>query len=529
MPIRLRLLRCGFSIIVLCAAVFCSAAEKCENLSALKLPDTTITSAQVVAAGAFTPSTPAGNSSAVFKNLPAFCRVTAEIKAAKDSDIKIEVWMPVNGWNGRYRGIGNGGFGGSIGYSQLATAIAVGDAAATTDTGHSGAITDGSWALGHPDRIVDFGYRAIHEMTLKAKALMKAFYGEAQKHSYFAGCSNGGRQALMEAQRYPEDYDGLLAGAPAYNFTHLLVGAIWNSQATLNDAASYIPPAKIPALESAVLAACDSLDGVKDGILNNPEACSFDPASMLCKQGDADNCLTAAQVEAVKKIYRGAHNSKGQQILPGFVPGGEGGRNGWATWITGAAPGKAAAVAFGTGFMSNMVFDDAKWDFKTFNFDTDVKRVDDKQAHNFNATDPDLKAFKAHRGKLIIYHGWSDSGIPPQGAIDYFTSVGKTVPQADEFMRLYMIPGMQHCSSGPGTDDFLEPGDPQRNMYLALEQWVEKGTAPGKLIASKKDDAPGSPVRMTRPLCPWPQESNYKGKGDANDQANWECRAPERK
>jgi feruloyl esterase len=520
MPIRSRVLRCSFTIIILFSAAFSRAAEKCENLSTLKLPDTTITSAQIVAAGAFTSPTPAGNSAAVFKGLPAFCRVTAEIKPVNDSDIKIEVWMPVSGWNGRYRGIGNGGFAGSIGYPQLAIAVGAGDAAAATDTGHSGSPVDASWALGHPERIVDFGYRAIHEMTLKAKAVMKAFYGEAQKHSYFGSCSNGGRQALMEAQRYPEDYDGLIAGAPAYNWTHLLAGGVWNSQATLKDAASYISPSKIPALEAAVLAACDSLDGVKDGILNNPKSCSFDPASMLCKQGDSDSCLTAAQVTALKKIYSGTRNSKGQQILPGFLPGGEGGRNGWATWITGSAPGKALAVSFGAGFMANMVFDDAKWDFKTFNFDSDMKRVDDKQAHNFNATDPDLRAFKSHGGKLIIYHGWSDAGIPPQGAIDYFSSMARAVPQAGEFARLYMIPGMQHCSSGPGTDEFLEPGDPHRNMYLALEQWVENGIAPGKLIASKKDDALGSPVKMTRPLCPWPQESKYKGKGDADDQAN---------
>src|SRR5262249_31721300 len=261
-------------------------ASTCVSLSRLQLPDTTIPSPQVVAAGAFELPSPAPNP-AVFKEAPAFCRVTAELKPAKDSDIKIEVWMPVTGWNGKYQGVGNGGFAGSITYQGLAGAVKAGYAAASTDTGHAAGGTNAAWALGHPDRITDFGYRAIHEMTVKAKAIIKAFYGDSARRSYFSSCSNGGRQALMEAQRFPEDYDGIIAGAPANYWTPLLPAGAWDTQATQGDAASYIPAAKIPTISAAVLKACDALDGVADGLINDPRACHFDPASLLCKEGDA--------------------------------------------------------------------------------------------------------------------------------------------------------------------------------------------------------------------------------------------------
>ncbi|HEV3315496.1 MAG TPA: tannase/feruloyl esterase family alpha/beta hydrolase [Candidatus Angelobacter sp.] len=504
-------------------------AVPCESLSSLKLADTTITAAQSIAAGAFTP-TPTGNP---FKDVPAFCRVIAEIKPAKDSNIKIEVWMPISGWNGKYQGLGNGGFAGMIGYPGMAVAVSRGYATAGTDTGHAGSGTDASWALGHPEKVIDFGFRAIHEMTLKAKAIIQAFYGDSPKRSYFASCSNGGREALMEAQRFPEDYDGILAGAPANFWTHMLVSGIWDLQALQGDLKGYIPAAKIPAISSAVLAACDAQDGVKDGIVNDPRDCHFDPSAMLCKEGDSKDCLTAPQAEALKRIYAGPKNSKGQQIFTGSVVGGEDGAGGWPAWITGTGPGKSLQYAFSNGFFVNMVFEDPNWDFKTFNFDTGVKIADDKAAHALNATDPNLKAFKARGGKLIIYHGWSDAAISPLNSIHYYNTVVETMgsQDANQFLRLFMAPGMQHCGGGPGPNSFGQSGnpkaptDPQHNIYSALEQWVEKGVAPDRIVATKwvSDLDPAQGAKMTRPLCPHPQVAKYKGTGDTNDEANFTC------
>jgi feruloyl esterase len=506
-------------------------AAPCESLSTLKLPDTTITSAQSVAAGAFEP--PAGPSPAIFKELPAFCRVTAEVKPAKDSDIKIEVWMPAAGWNGKYQGVGNGGFAGSVTYQGLAGAVKAGYATASTDTGHAAGGTSAGWALGHPDRIVDFGYRAIHEMTLKAKAIIKAFYGDDPKRNYFASCSNGGRQALMEAQRYPEDYDGIIAGAPANYWTHLLSAGAWDIQATQGDPASYIPAAKMPALSAAVVKACDGQDGVNDGLLTDPRACKFDPAVLLCKEGDSNTCLTAPQVAGLKKLYAGPTNSKGTRIFPGRVVGGEEGPGGWGLWVTGGAPGTSLMYQFTTGFFTDMVFDDPKWDYKTFNFDTGVKLADDRQAANLNSNNPDMKAFEKRGGKLIIYHGWSDAAISAYNTLDYYNSVIDAMgeKEAASFVRLFMAPGMQHCAGGPGPSSFGQGGpgtgvaDPQHNIYSALEQWVEKGVAPERLVATKyvNDMNPAQGVKLTRPLCAYPLRAKYKGSGDPNDEANFDC------
>jgi len=352
-------------------------------------------SAQTVAAGAFTPPT---GSAAPFKELPAFCRVTGVIKPTTDSNIRFEVWMPSTGWNGKFQGIGNGGFAGTITQTALAAAVARGYAAASTDTGHT--TTDASWALGHPEKIVDYGHRAIHEMTEKAKSIVSAFYGNGPKRSYFASCSNGGRQALMEAQRYPNDYDGLIAGAPANYFTHILTGFAWNLQATLNDPASYVPASKLKAVETAALAACDARDGMTDGVIDDPTKCSFDPSVLLCKGADSDACLTEKQIVALKKIYAGPRTSSGEQIIPGFVPGAETGPGGWVAWITGAGSNKGLQFFFASQTFANMIYNDPAWDFKTFNLDRDSKLADEKLASSLNATDPNLKDFKARGGKL---------------------------------------------------------------------------------------------------------------------------------
>jgi Tannase and feruloyl esterase len=512
------------------------AAQSCEQLAQLALPDTKITSAQIVAAGSFTPPAStapwlAGDPS-FYKGLPAFCRVTAEAKPSSDSDIKIEVWMPASGWNGKFRGQGNGGFAGEIDYRSLALAVSQGYASAATDTGHAAEGTKATWALGHPEKIVDFAYRAIHEMTVVGKATVKAFYGDAPPRAYFASCSNGGRQALMEAQRYPEDYDGILAGAPANYWTHLLAGAIYDAQTTTLDPASYIPATKIPTIAKAVNEACDAMDGVTDGVLNDPRQCHFDPSTVLCKAADSDSCLTQPQVTALKKLYAGARDSKGKEIFPGFLPGGEDGGGGWSLWITGRAPGQSLLFAFGGGYFSDMVYDKADWDYKKADLDEAVAASDKKFAGMFNATETNMKPFESRGGKLIIYHGWNDAAISALNSINYYEAVRTKMgrQEADSFLRLFMVPGMQHCGGGPGPDifgqaGFSSPNDSQHNMYLALEQWVEKGTAPTSVIAAKQPGE-GSAVKLTRPLCAYPQVAHYKGAGDTNDAANFVCGAP---
>src|SRR5467141_2419624 len=440
------------------------AAQNCERLAQLELPGAKIGSAQTIAAGAFPPppnATPwMAGSADFYKTLAAFCRVVAEANPSADSSIKIEVWMPVEGWNGKLQGQGNGGFAGEIGYFGLGLMLQKGYVAVGTDTGHSAGGTDASWALGHPEKVTDYGYRGIHEMTRIAKAVIQAFYGKSPQHSYFGGCSNGGRQALMEAQRFPEDYDGILAGAPANFFTHLLTKALADAQATTLNPASYIPSSKLPALARAVNAACDAQDGVTDGILNDPRQCPFDPGTMLCKEGDSEKCLTSAQITALKKLYQGPQDTKGQKIFPGYLAGAEEGPGGWSTWITGAAPGKSLLFAFSGGYFSNMVYEKADWNYKDASVDQAMKAADEKTAQVLNATETNLAAFKARGGKLILYHGWNDPAISALNTINYYNDVASKMggAETEAFARLYMVPGMQHCGGGTGPDSFGQAG-----------------------------------------------------------------------
>jgi Tannase and feruloyl esterase len=509
----------------------------CERLANLGLPNTKITLAETVPAGTFTlppsPMPPMGSPPS-FKDVPAFCRVVLDATPTPDSDIKIEVWMPASGWNNKFRGQGNGGFAGVIDYPGLGSAVKLGYASAATDTGHSGTAIDASWALGHPNKVVDFGYRGIHLMTLNAAAIIGAFYGENPQRSYFASCSDGGREALMEAERFPEDYDGIIAGAPAYYWTHLLTGAMWDVQATTLDPASYIPATKIPAIGKAVLAACDAQDSVTDGVVNDPRRCHFDPATIACKDADSTECLTAPQVTALKAIYAGPHDSAGHPVFAGYPVGGEEGPGGWGLWITGPSPRNSLISYFGLGYFSNMVYEKKDWDYKTFTVDAGLKAANDKTAAALNANDPNLEEFRARRGKLILYHGWSDAAIPATSSIDYYDRVVAAMGQAatDSFVRLYLVPGGWHCGGGPGANYFIEdgrgaPGDAEHNIYAALEQWVEKKAAPSRIIATKyNDDSAARGVKMTRPLCAYPQIAKYKGTGDTNDAANFVCAQP---
>ena len=505
------------------------AAQACSELATLTIPGATITRAELVSAGTFTP--PAGKP---IPDLPGFCRVAGISKPSSDSNIQFEVWMPSSGWNGKLRGIGNGGFAGSISYDQLGASVAHGYAAAASDTGHQGEATDGSWALGHPQRITDFGYRAIHETTVDAKIVTRAFYGDNPRRSYFSSCSNGGRQALQEAQRYPADYDGIIAGAPANYWTHLLASAAWDAQVLSGDKASYISADKLQAIETAALAACDELDGVKDHVIENPTRCHYDVSTLLCKGPETDSCLTATQVVALKKLYSGPHTSDAKEIFPGFAPGGEAEPGGWGLWITGPAPEHGLLYAFGTQFFKNMVFNDPNWDYRAFNIERDTKAADEKFAGILNATNPDLRAFNARGGKLIIYHGWSDAAIAPRNTIDYYDTVTAKLGlnETRRFVRLFMVPGMQHCAGGSGANSFgqfnADIADPRRDMNTALERWVEQGIAPDQIIAAKRksDFDSKSEVIRTHPLCAWPLEARYSGSGSPDDAANFTCGKP---
>ena len=482
-------------------------AASCDSLASLKLTDTTVTMAQPVPAGQF--SLPQGGGRGAnanpYRDLPEFCRVALTIKPTSDSDIKVEVWLPANGWNNKFQAVGNGGWAGVISYSAMADAVRAGYASASTDTGHVGG--GGSFALGHPEKLIDFAWRSEHEMTVKGKAVIQAFYGSAPKLSYWNGCSTGGRQGLKAAQKFPEDYDGIIAGAPA-NRTAI---SLWIAHAVLKDPASYIPPSKYPMIHQGALAACDSRDGLKDGLIDDPTKCAFDPKVLLCKEGDGPTCLTGPQAEAAKKIYSPATNPRtGQQLFSSLVPGTE---LGWGVQAAGPEPSSNIYDQY-----RYVVFKDPKWDWKTFDFDKDAARGDLPENLIMNATDPNMKAFFARGGKLLLYHGWSDPNVAAPNTIKYFNSVVDVMggeANASKSIRLFMAPGMGHCGGGEGPNTFDKIG--------ALEKWVEQGIAPDKLIASHSTNGK---VDRTRPLCPFPQVAKYTGTGSIDDAANFVCRLP---
>ncbi|WP_260703670.1 tannase/feruloyl esterase family alpha/beta hydrolase [Edaphobacter flagellatus] len=459
--------------------------------------------------------------------MPAFCRVQVTDRPSEDSDIKTEVWLPVDGWNGRLRAQGNGGFAGTIYLGAMAESVRQGYAAVGTDTGHVGGRPE--FALGHPEKVKDFGWRAVHDMTVQAKELIRAFYGKPQDKAYFTSCSDGGREALMEAQRFPEDYDGILAGAPAYNWTGLMAGAAENTKWMRASAENFLPALKVPALAAAVNAACDAKDGVKDGVINDPRACRFDPAVIACKAADNSNCLLPAQVETVKRIYRGPVDDAGRVVLKGLEPGAEDGPQGWAQWIAGDQPGSNMPF-FGEGFYSNFVYGRPGWKASEFMFDRDYKLSLEKTAEALDSKDTNLEPFVARGGKLVMYHGWNDPAIPATMSIHYYEGVTKTIgaSKTESAMRLYLVPGMQHCAFGPGATEFGQGmgarGDAEHDIFTALEQWTEKGMAPGVLTAEKSaGEGAARAVVMSRPLCPYPQVAKYDGKGDVAKAGSFAC------
>jgi feruloyl esterase len=498
--------------LLVAASARATTAESCGGLLAsLQLPDTKIESVREITGPSFTPL-----NGATLGDVPAFCQVIGVTKPA----IRFEVWLPLATWNSKFQGVGNGGTAGTIPYGAMAGAIRRGYATAGTDTGHvNQRAFDSTWALNRPDLIADFGYRALHVTTENAKQIITTFYGDRPQYSYFVGCSKGGQQGLMEAQRFPEDYDGIIAGDPANNWSRFYAGAhLWYSLATLKDPESYIPSTKVPLLADAVNAACDAIDGIKDGILDDPRQCKFDPAVLMCKPGQhAQTCFTQKQVTAIRDIWNGVRNTSGELIFPGLVPGGEAGPAGWASWVLGSAPFTGTHWTAADGFFKNMVFDNPNWDFRTFNYDTDFPHTLAKVGPMLDAIDPDLKPFQRRGAKLIVYHGWNDPDISPLNSIDYYDRVVAElgVKKTNDFFRLFMVPGMQHCSGGPGPNSF--------DMLAAMEKWVEKKTPPSQVIASHSID--GS-VDRSRPLCPYPQTAIYSGRGSTDDAANFVCKNP---
>lgn len=487
--------------IVLFLAASAASAATCDSLASLHLKDTAITSASVVDAGGFVPPGGPGRGPGAnaFKALPAFCRVAATLTPSPDSDIKIEVWLPAANWTGKFQAVGNGGWAGTISYPAMAKAVSQGYATASTDTGHS---TQGAaFAYGHPEKLVDFGYRAVHEMTVHAKEMIAAFYPTAITRSYWNGCSTGGRQGLMEAQRYPMDFDGIVAGAPANYMSHLQPWSLWPAKAVHATEASYIPPAKYPILHKAAIEACDALDGVKDGVIDDPTRCHFDPKVVECTGPDTSACLTPAQVAAARMIYSPARNPRtGTKIFPNLQPGSE---MGWGG-LAGAQP-----MSIPTDTFRYVVYD-PKWDWQTIDFDKDVAALEAKFT-DVDAVNPNLSPFIDKGGKLIMYHGWNDQLIAAGNSIDYYNALLYTmgIAKANSATRLYMVPGMTHCSGGDGTSDF--------DMLPILDQWVEHGRAPDSITAARKN-----PDR-TRPLCPYPMNAVYKGSGSTDDASNFSC------
>src|SRR5215471_19064523 len=486
------------SVLILTASSISLAQMPCERLKSLKLPDATITATMEVPKGPYLPAgLPPAAAQYAKVLIPAYCRVTAVLTPTTDSHIEIELWMPAReSWNGKYQAVGGGGWVGSFNINGMLNALQEGYATSSTDTGHKG--PEAAFAVGHPEKLVDFAYRAVHEMTAKSKAIMVAFYGRGPRFSYWNGCSTGGRQGIMEAVRYPEDFDGIIAGAPANNQFQLGAWRINLDTTIRKDPRRIVPRSKMLLLNRAVLEACDTL---KDGFLSDPMKCHFDPSTLLCRGAENENCLTASQVEAVKMIYEPVRKRNGDLIYPGLVPGGE------ADWPISAFNGAPDPGAIDLGIFRYVAHEDSAWDWHTFDLERDTALALEKAGY-VEVTDPDLQKFKAHGGKLLIYHGWNDGGtggaISPLNSVNYYSSVLATMgPHQEDWLRLFMVPGMDHCGGGPGPNQFP--------VVSAMETWREQGKAPDQITAYRVNN---DRVNMSRPLCPYPQVAVYKGTGD---------------
>ena len=505
------------------------AASACEALANLKIAGTTITTATQVAAGGFTPPAAGGRGARPMTDVPAFCQVHGVATPTPMSQVHFEVWLPAEGWNGKLNVVGNGGLAGTIGYAAMGTAVRGGFAAASTDTGHTS--TEPATWLGDRERLIDYSYRGLHLTTVDAKSIVQAYYTSQARQSYYTGCSTGGKQGLMEAQRYPADFDGILAGDAANFWTHQMASEVWNGVVTSTPETN-LPKEKLQLLENATVKACDTLDGAADGLVSDPMHCHFDPAKLQCPAGaDSATCLTAAQVGAVKKLYGGVTDSRGKSLYPGFYPGGE---MGWASNTVINKTTKSGVSSY--DFWGNAVFHKPDWPFPAFDFDANIDRADAELAPIMNATDPNLEEFRRLGHKLIYYHGAADPLIPAQNGINYFESVVKAQKSQDKteaFYRAFLVPGLYHCAGGPGPIAFGTAGqappaqrDADHDALMSLERWVEKGTAPASIIGTKYVDGDATKgVAFQRPLCPYPQVAKYKGSGEMKDAANFACAA----
>jgi feruloyl esterase len=532
-------------------------ASPCTSLQSLALEHTTITSATDNTSGVFV--VPNAIPPQTITGLPAFCRVTATLTPTSDSAIKIETWLPETTWNGRFLGTGGGGFQGIISYNELASGIQAGFAATNSDlgTGVSGCSplycgSDGSMGnplaiafgdppnptpglFGHPERIKDFGYRAIHLMTVKGKEIADAFYQQRAAKAYFAGCSTGGQNALMEAQRFPNDYDGILAGAPAFNRTHLHMGAISLWQDTHASPGRLILPGQMTLINKAVLKQCVGQDGgaATDQFLTDPRDCKFDPKVLQCTGGNVPPaCLTADQVTTIRKYYAGTIDPVTGELIN---PGSERGNETDDVRALGLAlqenlPEPAFDGLFYWVFGQSFGFPSGAHNFQNFDFHNDVDTVDDQLAKVLNADSSDLGEFREHGGKLILYHGWADPLIPSQSSINYFNALvandgegfqparfemGGRLQKTQNYARLFMVPGMFHCAGGPGPNVF--------DAVTPLVSWVENGSAPDTIIATKFVNNTPPAVEMTRPLCVYPKVAKYNGSGSTSLAANFTC------
>jgi feruloyl esterase len=485
-----------------------AAATECRELARMALPGGKVTSAALVAPGAFeqpaSPGAPPGVGGGNYRDLPQFCRVQATLTPTGDSDIKVEVWLPSAGWNGKFVGIGNGIWAGQLSYSQLADPLKRGYAVATTDTGHTGSGLTAEWAIGHPEKLVDFGHRAVHEMTVTAKRAIEAFYGRGPSHSLWNSCSTGGRQGLMAAYRYPEDYDAISAMAPANPMTDLMSQSMWAGWQPNRTPGAMVSMPQMAAVHRAAVAQCDKDDGLEDGVIGRPDVCRFDPASV---EG-----LTDAQVETLRAIYRGPPG------LPGWPVGSE--------LQLGALTQGPQPFPVALTYYSMLVFGDQPgWDWKSFDYERDAERGRDYGAGILDVPPNGLAAFFARGGKLLMSHGWSDGLIPATNALRFHDALLPTLTdaQAQGQYRLFMAPGMDHCAGGEGPSQFDTLG--------VIDEWATTGIAPERIIAIRPSvaagipGAPAGPPRapMSRPLCPWPTYAHYKGAGDPNDPANFHC------
>jgi feruloyl esterase len=494
------------------ASVPVGAVTTCSGLKAVAVPHAKITLAENVPAGAFPPPPGGRGGPQQFADLAAFCRVQATLAPSSDSDIKVEVWLPVAAkWNGKFRGTGNGGLGGgaTVNPGGLANAVRDGYAAAGNNTGHEGG---SNYAIGHPEKIKDFGYRSSHEMTVFAKGMIKAYYASPLKYSVMAESGGGTIAALSAAQRYPEDYDALAVTSMSSYLSHHTFGQMWIWYATHDSEASFIPPAKYEVLHQAALAACDAEDGLADGIIGTAEQCRFDPGVIECHGVERPDCLTAPQVAAARKIYFGPKNpSTGEQIYSPLYPGSE---LGWAQLAGGTEP-----LGIPVDFFRYYVFQDPTWDYKTrhLNFDSDVALADRAEIAPVNAVDADLTNYFGRGGKLLLIGGWGDSSVPPYVAVNYYNAVlAKTgEKETRESMRFFMVPGMGHGLGTTGAENF------NVDTLGLIEAWKKTGKAPERLTVSHYKNGMEAGKRL---VCQYPQIAHYKGSGSGEDPASFECR-----